>query len=187
MPNSYFATPLLFLVDTLFSLYIAIVAFRLIMQWAQWEYHNPIVQLIIKVTQVPVKWLRRFIPPFGRWDTATLVFLIVLTVLKLLFISALQPNLPHPFFLAWVIADIFSLFITLFTASIIIQVILSWLTPANGYNPIGPLLHSMNRPILAPFRRLLPPLGGLDLSPLFAVLALQVLAMLVLPLLTGSY
>lgn len=188
MPSGYFTTPLTFIIDVLFGIYIAIVALRLIMQWAQWEYHNPLVQMIIKVTQVPIKWLRRYIPPFGRWDTATLVLLFTLTITKLILIGALQPaNVQHPFFLTWVLADIFSLFITLFSASIIIQVILSWLTPANGYNPIVPLIHSMNRPLLAPFRRLLPPLSGIDLSPLFAILALQVLAMLVLPLLIGSY
>jgi YggT family protein len=188
MPSGYFTTPLTFIVDVLFGLYIAIVALRLIMQWAQWEYHNPIVQMIIKVTQVPVKWLRRYIPPYGKWDTATLVLLIALTSLKLIIIGALQPaHVRQPLFFAWLIADIFSLFITLFSASIIIQVILSWVTPVGTYNPVAPLVHSMNSPLLRPFRRLLPPIAGIDLSPLFALLALQVLSMLVMPLLIGAY
>lgn len=188
MPDGYFSTPLIFLIDALFTLYIAVVALRLIMQWADWEYHNPVVQLVIRVTQAPVKFLRRFIPPFGRWDTATIVLLFTLSLIKLLFISFLQPNpLSAALLLAWLLADIFKLFITLFSASLIIQVILSWITPANSYNPVSPLVNSMNRPLLRPIRRLLPPMGGIDLSPLFALLALQVLAMLVVPLLIGHY
>lgn len=188
MPEGYFSTPLIFLIDTLFTLYIAIVALRLIMQWADWEYHNPLVQFIIKVTQLPVKFLRRFIPPIGRWDTATIVLLVALSFIKLLFISFLQPNaLNLTLLFAWLLADIFKLFITLFSASLIIQVILSWIVPANSYNPISPLVSSMNRPLLKPIRRLLPAMGGIDLSPLFALLGLQVLAMLVVPLLIGHY
>lgn len=186
MPESYFSTPMVFLIDTLFSLYIAVVALRLIMQWAQWEYHNPLVQVIIRVTQLPVKFLRRFIPPFGLWDTATIILLVMLSLIKLLLISFLQTSSLSPaLLLGWLLADIFSLFITLFSASLIIQVVLSWITPPNSYNPVSPLVSSMNRPLLRPIRRLLPPMGGLDLSPLFALLSLQVLAMLVVPLLIG--
>lgn len=188
MPNSYFTTPLLFLIETLFSLYIAIVALRIIMQWAQWEYHNPLVQFIIRATQVPVKFLRQFIPPLGRWDSATIVLLIVLTCVKGVLIALLQ-SAPLPVFALalWMLADIFSLFITLFTASIIIQAILSWVAPHTGHNPVTPLISRMNAPLLNPIRRWLSPMGGLDLSPLIAILGLQVLKMLVLPLLTGHY
>lgn len=188
MPNSYFSSPLIFLIETLFGLYIGIVALRIIMQWAQWEYHNPIVQFIIRITQAPIKFLRRFIPPMGRWDSATIVFLVALTLIKLLLISLLQAApISLPLLLRFTLADIFSLFITLFTASIIIQVILSWVSPANSYNPITPLISRMNAPLLRPVRKWLPDMGGIDLSPLVVILGLQILAMLVLPLLTGHY
>jgi len=184
MPNSYFSNPLVFLIDTLFSLYILIVAFRIIMQWAQWEYHHPIVQMIIKATQVPVKTLRRFIPPLGRWDTATIVLLFALTFIKLFLISVLQSGQAQPgLFLGWLLADVFSLFISIFTFSIIIEVVLSWIVPPGTQNPIAPLIHKMNHPLLKPIREKLPSMGGLDLSPLIAVIGLQVLSMLVLPLL----
>ena len=116
MPSNYLATPLIFLVEILFSIYITIVALRLIMQWAQWEYHHPLVQLIIKATQVPVKFLRRFIPPLGRWDTATILLLFTLTFVKLFLISILQAGSgAQGLFIGLLLADIFSLFITLFT------------------------------------------------------------------------
>ncbi len=187
MPSGYFSQPILFLIEVIFGLYMGIVALRIIMQWAQWEYHNPLVQLIIRATQVPVKFLRRFIPPFGRWDTATVVLLVALAILKLLLMSLLVPGLLNlVVILRLAVADIFTLFITLFSASIIIQVILSWIQPHNSHNPITPLLSRMNNPMLRPIRQRLPAMGGLDLSPLIALLGLQLLSMLVLPLLTGG-
>ena len=187
MPSGYFSQPILFLIEVLFGLYMGIVALRIIMQWAQWEYHNPLVQLIIRATQVPVKFLRRFIPPLGRWDTATVVLLVALAILKLLLMSLLVPGLLNLMvILRLAVADIFTLFITLFSASIIIQVILSWIQPHNSHNPITPLLSRMNNPMLRPIRQRLPAMGGLDLSPLIALLGLQLLSMLVLPLLTGG-
>ncbi|MDO7597508.1 MAG: YggT family protein [Pseudomonadota bacterium] len=187
MPSGYFSQPILFLIEVLFGLYMGIVALRIIMQWAHWEYHNPLVQLIIRATQIPVKFLRHFIPPFGRWDTATLVLLVALAILKLLLMALLLPNLFNVVvILSLAVADIFSLFITLFSASIIIQVILSWIQPHNSYNPITPLISRMNAPLLRPLRQRLPTMGGLDLSPLIALLGLQLLSMLVLPLLTGG-
>jgi len=188
MPSTYFSNPLSFLIETLFGLYMGIVALRIIMQWAQWEYHNPLVQFIIKATQVPVKFLRKFIPAMGRWDSATIVLLLALALVKVLLLLLLQHGIFHPILLLrMMLADIFSLFITLFSASIIIQVILSWIAPANQHNPLTPLISRMNNPLLRPVRQWLPDMGGLDLSPLVVLLGLQVVSMLVLPLLIGHY
>lgn len=186
MPSTYFSSPLIFLIDTLFGLYMGIIALRIIMQWAQWEYHNQLVQFIIKASQAPVKFLRQFIPPMGRWDSATIVLLFALALIKLLLIMSLQTGILNPILiLRLVVADIFSLFITLFSASIIIQAVLSWVSPHNQHNPLTPLLNRMNNPLLRPVRQRLPDMGGFDLSPLVVLLALQVLSMLILPLLVG--
>lgn len=188
MPSGYFSTPLIFLIEILFSFYIGILALRIIMQWAHWEYSNPLVQFIIRATQAPVKFLRKFIPPLGRWDSATILLLFILAFTKLLLIGFIQ-SMPLDFIsiFRWMLADIFSLFITLFTASIFIAVILSWVAPHNSYKPITPLISRMNSPLLNPIKRLLPAMGGLDLSPLVAIIGLQILAMLVLPLLMAQY
>lgn len=185
MPSAYFSNPVIFLIDILFGIYMGIIALRIIMQWAQWEYHNPLVQLIIRATQAPIKLLRRFIPSIGRWDTATFILLFTVALIKLLLIALLQTGIFGLAIILLVLADIFSLFITLFSISIILQVILSWLAPHSDH-PVAPLIHSMNNPLLRPIRRWLPPMGGFDLSPLVVLLGLQVLAMLVLPLLTGQ-
>jgi YggT family protein len=187
MPSGYFSNPIIFLIEVIFGLYMAIVALRIIMQWAEWEYHNPVVTMIIRVTQVPVKFLRRFIPAIGRWDTATIILLLLLSMIKLVFISLLKTGIPQvSAFLMLILTDIFSLFITLFTVSIIVEVILSWLSPQGSYNPITPLITRMNTPILKPIRQMLPTMGGIDLSPLIALLGIQILSMLVMPLLTGQ-
>jgi len=186
MPNNYFVDPLTFLIELLLGLYIGIVALRLIMQWAHWDHRNPLVQFIIRATQIPVKFFRQFIPPLGRWDSATIALLIILTVVKIVLLTGLQ-SIPinTVLMIRLGLADIFSLFVTLFTASIIIQVILSWITPSNRYNPATPLVSQMNTPLLRPIQRWLPSLGGLDLSPLVALIGLQLLSKLVLPLLIG--
>ena len=188
MPSNYLSNPLIFLIDILFSIYITIIALRLIMQWAQWEQRHSLVQLIIKTTQVPVKLLRRFFPSFGKWDSATIILLFILTFIKLFLISFLQDTSSHQgFFFGWLIADVFALFITLFTFSILIEVFLSWIVPPHTQNHITPLIRSMNEPLLRPIRQKLPIMNGLDLSPLIVVLGLQVLSMLIIPILLVTF
>lgn len=188
MSNDYFANPLIFVVDTLFYLYMIVIGLRLVMQWANWEYHNPLVQFIIKATQVPVKFLRQYLPAMGRWDTATIVLLILVTLAKILIVGLIAGALPGGLmWLRLIVAEIFSLFISIFTVSIIVEVILSWISQAGSYNPVTPLVQRMNAPLLRPVRSIIPPLGGIDLSPLFVLLGLQVLSMLVMPLLTGQF
>ena len=186
MPDGYFSTPLSFLLDIVLSFYITIIALRIVMQWAKWEYHNPVAQFIIKATQAPVKLLRKVIPPVGRWDSATIVFLLIATAIKLFLLGALQSTLfPPATFLIWILFDLFLLFINLFTISIFIEVLLSWITPHNTYNPITPLVKRMNAPLLAPIRRNLPLMAGIDFSPFVAMVLLQMLPLFVRPLLAG--
>ena len=103
MPNNYLSSPLIFLIDILFSIYITIIAFRLIMQWAQWDNRHPLVQLIIKTTQTPVKLLRRFFPSVGKWDSATIILLFFLTFIKLFLISSLQDTSYSSGLLLWLV------------------------------------------------------------------------------------
>ena len=81
-----------------------------------------------------------------------------------------------------------NLAINVFLFSILIQVIISWINPGN-YNPVLSLIHSLTEPLLRPARRLIPPISGLDLSPMVVMIGLTLLKMLLLPplrLLTGS-
>lgn len=186
MPSGYFTTPLIFILDLVFSFYITLIALRIIMQWAKWEYHNPIAQFIIKATQVPVKLLRKIIPPLGRWDSATIVFLVIATIIKLFILTAIQSSFfITPSFFILVLYDLFLLFIKLFTISLFIEVILSWIMPHDTYNPITPLVKRMNAPLLTPIRRWLPLIANIDFSPIVAMILLQLLPMFIGPLLIG--
>ncbi|EMR13147.1 Integral membrane protein YggT [Methylophaga lonarensis MPL] len=184
MSNNYFTNPLVFLIETAFFLYMILLALRLLMPWARWDYHHPISQFIVRFTQPPLNLLRSFIPAIGRLDTATLVLLIIVTMIKLLLVSMLFGYLLGPMALIQrSIAEIFSLFITLFTVTILIEVVLSWITPPGSHNPAANLIRRLNAPLLEPVRKKMPSTSGLDLTPLVVVIGLQLLHMLVLPLL----
>lgn len=187
MTDGYLSNPLIFIIDTLFFLYMLVVALRLMMPWIHWPSNQPLTQLVIRATQPLVQPLRKVLPAVGKLDTAVLLLLVLIALLKLVLISALQGVVPNILALIpYTLAEVFSLFITLFTVSIIIEVILSWLTPPGSYNPMTELLVRLNAPLLNPVRQRMPDMGGLDLSPLVVIVGLQVLSMLVLPLLTGS-
>lgn len=168
-----------FILRTLFDLYILSFALRLLLQWAAVDKRNPLVQFILRVTNPLVIPLRRLLPPIGRIDTATVVVLVGLQVLATALMVSIgcvgEPEILPILLLA--VLNVARLALSIFTWSIIIYVVLSWVSPG-GYNPGAALIAAIVEPLLAPFRRLIPAIGGLDLSPLFALIALQALSML---------
>ncbi len=181
--------PLVFLIDIIFGLYLGLLGLRLIMRWAAWDASHSAVQFILRMTHPPIALIRRLLPntltTLGRWDTATIVLLLLIAFLKVSLISLLNQQALEliPLIFA-VLATLFSLVITLFTASILIQAVLSWLGPQGSHHPLRPLVSKMNAPLLNPLQQLLPPIAGFDLAPLLVLLGLQALAMLVLPILS---
>lgn len=182
MPSNYFTDPLIFVIDTLFSLYILAIMLRFIFQWVRADFYNPIVRFLVKITQPPLRLLRRFLPPFGKVDTASLVLLLILAMLKLAIVSSLVYGFPPVFLLLLAgIGDLVGLLFDIFFIAILVQVVLSWVAPGS-YSPAIVLLDDLTEPVLRPVRNWVPPMGGLDLSPLVALIALQVLSMLIEPL-----
>jgi YggT family protein len=182
MPNSYFINPVIFIIDTVFTLYILAVMLRLLLQWVRADFYNPISQFLLTITQPVLRPLRRFLPPIGNTDTASLFLLIALTMLKFIIITGIIRSVP-PLSLLFLasLGDLIGLALNIFKFAIIIQVVLSWVAPAT-YNPATTLLYDLTAPILRPARNLIPPLSGLDLSPLVALVSLQVISMLIEPL-----
>ncbi|MDH5255787.1 MAG: YggT family protein [Gammaproteobacteria bacterium] len=170
---------LVFILRTLFDLYILTFAIRLLLQWAAVDKRNPLVQFILRVTNPLVIPLRRLLPSIGRIDTATVVALVGLQVLATALVVRIgcigEPEILPVLSLA--ILNLARLALSIFTWSIIIHVVLSWVSPG-GYNPAAALIAAIVEPLLAPFRRLIPAVAGLDLSPLFALIAIQALSML---------
>jgi len=182
-----------FLLSTLFQLYIAVVLLRFLLQWVRADFYNPLSQFIVKVSNPLVRPLRRIVPGWGGLDVATLLLAYLLTLLQVTLVgTTITPYevpglldgqiLGVPSLLLVSLVDMFALAISLFIIAIIIQAISSWISPGQ-YNPAIALLASMTEPMLRPARRLLPPISGIDLSPLLVLLALQVLKMLLVGLL----
>lgn len=173
---------LIFVVNTVFDFYLFILVVRLILAWVSAEYHNPITQFVVKCTNFIVKPLRHYLPNFRDLETATLVLIIILELLKFLIVLLLSfgfPNLLGLLLLAF--ADTFKIILNTFFYAIILQVILSWLQPGSA---ISHVLTQFNSPILRPLQRIIPPMQGFDFSPLVAMLILQLLIIiLVNPLL----
>ncbi len=182
MGANYVTTPLEFLINTLFGLYILLVMLRFLLAAVRADFYNPVSQFLVKVTNPPLLALRRFIPSAGKIDTSSLVLMLALQLLSLILISLLRgmPLVIWPL-LVLSVRELVALALNVFLFSIFIQVIISWVNPGT-YNPVVSLLYSLTEPVLRPCRRLLPPISGLDLSPLVALIAIQLAKYLILPL-----
>jgi YggT family protein len=181
MGNGYVTNPLGFLVSTLFGLYILMVMLRFLMGWVRADFYNPISQFLVRLTNPVLAPLRQVIPPAGRVDMATVLLLLLLQMLELLILSWLKgAHVPFIGLLVWALAELLSLALNVFLFSILIQVILSWVSPGT-YNSVSSILYSLNEPLLTPVRKFLPPMGGIDLSPLVVIIGIQVLKMLLIP------
>ncbi len=189
MGSGYLTNPLVFLIQVLFGAYTLVVMLRFLLQLVRADFYNPVSQFIVKATAPLLNPLRRIIPSLGGLDTASLVLAWLVKSLELmliLLVSGGTASLLAPF--AWAIPELVGLAIDVFLYAILIQVILSWVNPG-GYNPVIGLIDRLTSPLLRPAQRLIPPLGGLDLSPMVVMIGLVLLKMLLLPplqLLTGS-
>lgn len=170
---------LTFLLGTLLNLYIGIFFLRLILQYVRADYRNPVSQFIVRVTNPLVTPLRRNIPPIGNIDTATLLVLITLEVLATILLVSLDcgqaPNVIQVIQIA--VLRLVYLMLRVYLFAIAIHAILSWVSPG-AYSPVSSLLATIVTPVLAPIRKLIPPIGGFDLSVLFAFIAIQFLTIL---------
>jgi len=166
---------LIYIIQTLGSLYLLIVLLRFILQLVRADFYNPLSQFIVKATQPLVTPLRRVIPGFAGLDLASLVLAIVVQLLLMVITLTLMGYNVGGFILqllVWSLIGVTSLFLKVFFFAMIISVILSWVAPGS-YNPGAQLVNQICEPLLAPFRKLLPNLGGLDISPIFAFIAIN--------------
>jgi YggT family protein len=167
-----------FIIDTLFTLYSAALLLRLLMQLHRADFRNPLARAIVQITNPVILPLRR-VPPMGKIDTATVVALVLCTVLKLWILSLVSlPAMPGAaLMLRFVLLDVVRLVLGTYLFSIVVNAILSFVAPGN-YSPAQSLLASVCDPVLNPLRRIVPPIGGLDFSPLWAIIAIQALLIL---------
>ena len=178
MGSGYFSNAGVFLIDSLFGLYICAVLLRLLFQVVRADFYNPLCQAIVTVTNPVLRPLRRYIPALASIDTASVLLILSLQLLNTFLVAlvvGVSPNLVGLLVVA--IAEIASKTVWIFMAAVIAQIVLSWVAPG-GYNPVVGVIQALSEPVLRPARRLLPPLGGLDFSAMVVVIVLNLLLML---------
>ncbi|KQW34156.1 YggT family protein [Pseudomonas brassicacearum] len=174
-------TAAVYVLQTLGSLYLLIVLLRFVLQLVRANFYNPLCQFIVKATQPLLKPLRRIIPSLFGLDMSSLV-LAILVQLALMALTLLLTygTTGNPLqLLIWSLIGVTALFLKIFFFAMIISVILSWVAPGS-HNPGAELVNQICEPALAPFRRILPNLGGLDISPILAFMVLKLIDMLVI-------
>jgi YggT family protein len=168
-----------FLIETLFSLYIAALMLRTLLEAVGADYYNPVCQVLLRVTEPLVGPLGKVIPRLGRLNTAALVALLVLQTIAVIIVAAVSGWSVDP--LQAVIVAVFRLIrmlLVMYLVLIIAEVILSWVGGGMRH-PIIPLIYQLTRPVLEPIRRVVPTIAGLDLSPLVAIIGIQFLMILI--------
>jgi YggT family protein len=170
---------LIFLVTTFSMLYLFVMLLRFWMPFLRADFRNPISQGVLRLTSPLVVPLRRVLPAIGKLDTATVVVLFaiqVLTIYIVLYIAGARA--PFAPIALQAVVELLLMSLNLFKFAIFIFVILSWVAPAT-YNPVTAFIGMIVEPVLSPFRRVIKPIGMLDLSALIALIALQALTIFV--------
>lgn len=160
------------------DIYIMIVVARFILQMVRADFYNPVSQFIVKATSPVLNPLRRLIPGFGGVDVASIVLFMILVLIKLGLWIMLKGYgvsiMASPDFLVLFLKSMANTIINFFSFCIFIMVILSWVAQGS-YNPMADIMRQVTEPIMAPARKVIPPLGGLDLSPMIVLLLLMVI------------
>jgi YggT family protein len=165
---------LLFLVSSLSDLVLAALLVRILLQLSRAEFYNPISQLVWKLSKPVVDPVARFVPRWKRLDSACALVLLVASMIFVELVSGiLDLRIPLGESFAFAVLKVVSLALGVYTLSLFAQAILSWVGPGVS-NPASNVLWSLNEPLLRPVRRILPPVSGLDLSPIPVMLLLQV-------------
>ena len=179
---SVFTNSASLLVSAFGGLYLLAILLRLLLQVAKADFYNPVSQFLVKVTNPLLVPLRRVVPSIGKIDTSALLLMLSLQMMSFGLIALLRAGQVSIVSLLMLsVAELAGLFLNVLLFSILIQVVLSWVSPGT-YNPAVSVLYSITEPVLRPCRRLLPPISGIDLSPLAALIGIQLVKMLVLPL-----
>jgi YggT family protein len=174
---------LIFLLDTLLGLFSLALLLRFYMQLLRAPYRNPLSQFLIQVTDFMVRPARRIIPSFRGMDLPTLLLAWLAQLLLLVGVHTLQGyNFSSTIGIAigglglLALVEIIKTTLYIVLVAVIMQAVLSWFNP---YSPLAPTLDSFTRPFLGVIRKRLPPIGNVDLSPLFVLIGIQLLLFLV--------
>ncbi len=167
--------PILLIIRTVGELYAFIVVLRFLLQLAKADFYNPISQAVARLTNPPLRPLQKIIPRAGRVDLSALVLALgvkVLTLFLLITVSGLAFDVVQ--LLISSLAGLFNTILTIYFWAVIGAVIISWIAPSS-YHPAPQLILQLTEPLFALARKIIPPIGGLDLSPILIFLAIQII------------
>jgi YggT family protein len=172
------ANAISYLVGTLIDLYIAAVLLRLLLQWVRADFFNPLCQFLVKLTNPALLPLRRFIPSVGRLDTSSVVLMYILECLGVWLVGQFgSAGMPLQQLMLFAAVKLLMTLLMTYFFLIMAAVILSWLGQGLRH-PFVPLVFQLTEPVLKPVRRFIPPIAGIDLSPLFALIGIRFLILL---------
>jgi YggT family protein len=169
-----------FIVETLLSLALFVVLARLLLQWARADFRNPLCQAVVRITNPLILPLRRVLPPIGKVDTASVVAVLLVAIVDVACIFALHGvGMPPPqLWIRPVLTEIARTLLWTYLYAIFLYALLSLIAPG-GYSPLQSVLTALCEPVLRPIRRLIPSVAGLDLSPMWAIIAIYAVLILI--------
>lgn len=170
----------IYLVRTALGVYIGAMLLRFLLQLVRADFYNPISQFLVKITNPLVLPLRRILPGFGGIDLSSLLLCILLEMLAIAILLGLYgAGYPNPVvLLVWGAVGLLGLLVNIYYIGILAMIILSWIMPGGGH-PAVMLLYQLTEPVMAPFRKLLPSMGGMDFSPILVFIVLNVVKIIV--------
>lgn len=172
------STAFTYLIGTLVDLYITAIVLRMLLQWVRADFYNPVCQFLVRLTDPALQPLRRLLPPVGRIDTASVVLAVLLEFLSVWIVSRIASNpLAVPQIVAFSLMKLMATVLWTYFFLILAAVLLSWVG-GRMRHPAVPLVFQLTEPVLAPFRRVIPPIAGIDLSPLLALIAIRFVLLL---------
>jgi len=169
---------LLFILDALLTLVVVAFLLRLLMPVVRADFRNPVGQAVLRFTNPLVMPLRKLLPPAGRLDLASVVALLLVQLAKTAVLRLVAGGglAPGPVLLRG-LHDLAGTVLQFYFVAVLVYALLSWVAPGS-YSAGAQLLGRLCEPLLRPLRRVVPPIGGLDLSALFVLIGLQALQIL---------
>ncbi len=177
----------LLLVNAVAGFFLFIIVIRFLLQAVRADFYNPISQFVIKATNPLLIPVRKMIPGFGGYDVAALVLLVAVELVAIILSLLIMDYSPLPVsnIAIWALLGGVGLFLKLYFWGILIMIVASWLAP-QSQNPALVLLRQIVEPVMKPIRKMLPDMGGLDISPIIVFLAIQVLEVILIGMARSS-
>ena len=165
-----------YLVQTAVSIYLLIMLMRFLLQLSLADFYNPISQFLVRATNPVVLPVRKVLPAKGRFDAASLLLAILIQLIGIVALLMMN-NFSLPaisLLLAWSVVAVLGLLVKIYFFALLGMIILSWIAPGTS-NPAAYLMFQITEPVMAPFRKVLPAMGGIDFSPILVFILINVI------------